>query len=105
VGATSISVLSLALWYFLHGRRGRIGNLSQTPMPGVEDDEQKVTAMLQRTGGSTLQSNITREFGFSKAKTSQLLDTMEKKGKVTRQKKGREKIVTLKQQDRNTQKN
>jgi uncharacterized membrane protein len=74
-------------------------------MPGVEDDEQKVTAMLQRTGGSTLQSNITREFGFSKAKTSQLLDPMEKKGTVTRQKKGREKIVTLKQQDKKPQKN
>jgi len=105
VGASSISGLSLAFWYFFHSRRGRIVNLAQTPTPGVEDDEQKVTALLQRTGGSTLQSSITREFGFSKAKTSQLLDAMEKKGKVTRQKKGREKIVTLKQQDRNTQKN
>jgi hypothetical protein len=105
VGATSISALSLTLWYIFHSRRGRIGNLAQTPVLGVEDDEQKVTAMLQRTGGSTLQSNITREFGFSKAKTSQLLDTMEKKGTVTRQKKGREKIVTLKQQDKKPQKN
>lgn len=105
VGATSISAVSLALWYFFHSRSSRIRNIAQPPVLGIENDQQRVTALLQRTGGSTLQSNITREFGFSKAKTSQLLDAMEKKGAVTRQKKGREKIVTLKQQDKTPQKN
>jgi uncharacterized membrane protein len=62
---------------------------------GIEDQEQRVVALLQRAGGSTLQSTITKEFGFSKSKTSQLLDTMEKKGIVSRQRMGREKIVTL----------
>ena len=105
VGASSISALSVAFWFFFHRRRANVGTVTQMPMLGVEDDEQKVTALLQKTGGSILQSSITREFGFSKAKTSQLLDAMERKGAVTRQKKGREKIVTLKKQNKNSQKN
>ena len=41
------------------------------------------------------QSDITRLCRFSKAKTSQLLAALEKKGDITRYKKGRDKIVNL----------
>jgi uncharacterized membrane protein len=42
------------------------------------------------------QSDITEQLRFSKAKTSQLLSGLEKRGLVTRYKSGRDKIVTLK---------
>lgn len=105
VGASAITFLSVGLWFFFYRKRAKVGNTTPIPPLCYEDDEQRITALLQRAGGSVLQSSITREFRFSKAKTSQLLNDMEKKGKVTRQKKGREKIVTLKQQNQNPQKN
>jgi uncharacterized membrane protein len=41
------------------------------------------------------QSDINDALKFSKAKTSQLLAALEKKGDITRYKKGRDKIVNL----------
>ena len=42
------------------------------------------------------QSAIVEQTKFSKAKTSQLLTSLEKRGNITRYKKGRDKIVNLK---------
>lgn len=64
----------------------------------VESDEQKILNLLRNNGGSQYQSAITEAAGFSKAKTSQLLSALEKRGIVTRYKKGRDKIVTLSKQ-------
>jgi uncharacterized membrane protein len=41
------------------------------------------------------QSDIKDNFRFSKAKTSQLLAALEKRGAITRYKNGRDKIVNL----------
>jgi uncharacterized membrane protein len=43
------------------------------------------------------QSEITEQCRFSKAKTSQLLSDLEGRGIITRYKKGRDKIVSLKE--------
>jgi uncharacterized membrane protein len=42
-----------------------------------------------------LQSAIKEKCGFSKAKISGLLKSMEEKGMIKRKRKGREKLVTL----------
>jgi len=62
---------------------------------GIEDDEDNVVTLLKAAGGRLYQSTITKKCGFSKSKTSELLTSMENKGIVRRQKKGREKLVTL----------
>jgi uncharacterized membrane protein len=64
----------------------------------VETEEDKILKSLRLHGGSQFQSAITESCRFSKAKTSQLLSALEKKGLVTRYKKGRDKIVTLTEQ-------
>ena len=66
----------------------------QTPIKELKDDRRKIIKML-RTTGTLYQSTIAKQCGFSKSKTSQLLAEMEKKGLVTRKKRGREKLVTL----------
>lgn len=61
----------------------------------LETEESKILKLLKSSGGSMRQSAIVEECRFSKAKTSQLLTVLEKNGKITRYKKGRDKIVNL----------
>ncbi|RLI22211.1 hypothetical protein DRO54_01660 [Candidatus Bathyarchaeota archaeon] len=58
-------------------------------------DEQKVVRLLKDAGGVLTQSKITEKLGCSKAKVSQLLTSMEKRGILKRRRQGREKVVTL----------
>jgi uncharacterized membrane protein len=67
-------------------------------VPVIESEEEKILKAIRASGGSAYQSAITETCRFSKAKTSQLLTTLEKKGVVTRYKKGRDKIVSLTEQ-------
>jgi uncharacterized membrane protein len=91
---------SAGLWFFKFRRKetGVIAAASQIK-PMIEDDGEKVVKLLREAGGSLYQSTITKQLGFSKSKTSGLLKSMEKKGSVRRQKKGREKTVTLTDKD------
>jgi uncharacterized membrane protein len=64
----------------------------------LESDEEKILKILISKGNSAPQSTITDQCNFSKAKTSQLLTALERKGVVTRYKRGRDKIVTIAKQ-------
>jgi uncharacterized membrane protein len=61
----------------------------------TESDEEKVLKIIQSSGGALNQTAIAEQCRFSKAKTSQLLAELERKGVIKRFKKGRDKIVTL----------
>ncbi len=96
--AIVVIVASLTGFYLARRRRKQEGlaKLSRLPsMPLIESEEQKIIKILEANGGSAYQSAITDQTRFSKAKTSQLLAELERKGVVTRYKKGRDKIVTL----------
>lgn len=97
LGIAFAGMVLAGFWHFVYRKRTKTAVADMVPegVFEIEGQEQKVVALLQRAGGSVFQSTITKEFGFSKSKTSQLLDKMEKEGIVTRQKKGREKVVTL----------
>jgi hypothetical protein len=106
---TLLSVIAAALscgllgYFFGTQRAIRSRNLKpnlgpeQTPssIEDVADDKEKVIKVLVRAGGRMYQSTIAKQCGFSKAKTSELLSSMEKEGAITRKKMGRGKIVTL----------
>ncbi len=64
----------------------------------VVNDEDRIIRLLQASDGRVLQSSIVKNLNFSKAKTSQLLASLEKKGKIRRYKRGREKIVVFNDQ-------
>lgn len=61
----------------------------------LESDEQKVIRVLRGAGGVLFQSEIKRRTGFSKAKTSVILKTLEQKGLVGKTRRGREYVVRL----------
>jgi len=61
----------------------------------LETEEEKVIKLLESKAGSMYQSAITDNLRFSRAKTSLLLSTLERKGIIKRFKRGRDKIVTL----------
>jgi len=91
---------SAGLWLFKFRKR-EAGVIVPAPEAKleIENDEEKVIKLLKEAGGALYQSTITKQLGFSKSKTSGLLKNMEKQGVVRRQKKGREKLVTLTEKD------
>ena len=95
-------VAAASIWFYLfryrNSKRSETALANRPAQPVVESEEEKIVRALQASGGSAFQSAITDQFRFSKAKTSQLLTAMEKKGMVRRYKKGRDKIVTLTEQ-------
>ncbi len=98
VSALAVAV-SLAGFYVARRRKRKNNELTEAiklaDMPAIESEEQKIVKIIQFNGGSAFQSSITGQSKFSKAKTSQLLTALERKGVVRRYKKGRDKIVTL----------
>ncbi|MCD6241116.1 hypothetical protein J7K27_06335 [Candidatus Bathyarchaeota archaeon] len=64
-----------------------------------ETDEEKILRLLRMAGGRMAQRSLVEQSGFSKAKISQILATLEAKGVISRVKKGRSKIVILEEQN------
>jgi uncharacterized membrane protein len=100
IAVSAVAVTLLLFGFYTFKRRKINGRSTSTILAGtsaMESEEDKVIKLLKSSGGSMRQSEITDQCRFSKAKTSQLLATLEKGGSITRYKKGREKIVTLKE--------
>jgi uncharacterized membrane protein len=99
VGLVAIAAGSSAVLYsFRRKRKKKISNLEKRELknlPIMENDEDRTLKLIRSSGGTLHQSAITDQFGFSKAKTSQLLAVLERKGIIKRYKKGRDKIVVL----------
>lgn len=98
INLVGMSVASL--WFFKFKRREKrevAGAVPRVPTVAfeIEDDEEKVVTLLESSGGRLYQSTIVDQLEFSRSKTSQLLTSMENRGKIRREKKGREKVVTL----------
>lgn len=90
--------VTLSLLGFYTSKRRKNNAVSTTLAESlILSEEDKVLNLLKSVGGSIRQSEITEQCRFSKAKTSQLLTTLEKSGSITRYKSGRDKIVTLKE--------
>jgi len=90
----------IGLWFFRFRKKEKMEDFGPVPhIPpvtfGIEDDEEKVVALLRSAGGRLFQSTLTAQCGFSRSKTSKLLTLMEERGRIRRQKKGREKVVIL----------
>ena len=99
VGLAAIAAGSFTVVYaFRRGRKKRISSLEGGKpgnLPIMENDEDRTVKLIRSSGGTLYQSAITDKLRFSKAKTSQLLAVLERKGTITRYKKGRDKIVVL----------
>ncbi|MDF1557493.1 MAG: hypothetical protein P1P80_04845 [ANME-2 cluster archaeon] len=61
----------------------------------LESDEDMIISMLKEAGNAMMQSEIVKMSGFSKSKTSALLNRMADDGLIQRIKKGRENLVRL----------
>ncbi len=105
----SILVLAvmISLTYFLKKRSEAAKGEDYTSSPKedegdksekrIKSDEEEVLEVLKEMEGEAYQSEIREKIGFSASKTSELLTKLEKKEKIDRSKKGREKIVRLKE--------
>lgn len=84
--------------YLVRRGKGEAKNRMTPEDPGVFEvgnGEDQIIRLLQASNGRAVQSSIVKTLNFSKAKTSQLLASLEAQGKIKRIKRGREKIVVL----------
>ncbi|NHN46708.1 hypothetical protein G9464_03740 [Halostella sp. JP-L12] len=58
-------------------------------------DEERVTRLLEANGGRMKQANIVKETGWSNAKVSQLLSSMDEDDQIDKLRIGRENLITL----------
>ncbi|MDI6904741.1 MAG: cohesin domain-containing protein [Candidatus Bathyarchaeia archaeon] len=91
---------STSLWFFKFRKKEKrevVGAVPHVPTVTfeIEDDEEKVVTLLKSAGGRLYQSTIANQCRFSRSKTSKLLTSMESRGRIRREKRGREKVVTL----------
>jgi len=93
VAATGIGATSLIVFRSRKQREKKEFQIEK--LPREIEDKEKIIELLKESGGSLYQSDITKKLGFSKAKTSQILSSMEEEGIIKRKKHGREKLVTL----------
>ena len=89
----------LAVVAFFRVRIGKARNEASASVSkaGSTSDTEKILVFVKNEGGSVLQSRITEELRFSKAKTSKILGEMEKDGLITRHKTGRDKVVEFRE--------
>jgi len=88
---------------YLYKRHNKMEKRQQpepSSLPANESDEDRIVRLLKSSQGSLRQSMIVEQCRFSKAKTSQLLTALESRSIVRREKKGRDKIVTLTEQNK-----
>jgi uncharacterized membrane protein len=97
IAVSATVVILVALGFFIFKRRKNIAPSAIPAESPLLSEGDKVIKLVKSSGGSMRQSEITDQLRFSKAKTSQLLAALEKKGSITRYKNGRDKIVTLKE--------
>ena len=100
VGLISVVIVASLIGFYVFRRRKPNATNAVAPIAAstVETEEEKVIKIIKSSGGSMHQSDIAEQCRFSKAKTSQLLASLERKGVITRYKRGRDKIVTLKEE-------
>ena len=65
------------------------------PNPELLSDEERVEYLLERNGGRMKQATIVKETGWSNAKVSQLLSSMDDEDRVDKLRIGRENLISL----------
>jgi len=106
LGITTITICAvLASLLILRVKNRKKESTPQTSPDEItwkQDDTQRILAQLKKEGGQVLQSKITEQLKFSKAKTSKILGEMESKGIIKRHKRGRDKVVSLQEEKEKT---
>ena len=98
VSAIAVAASLIGVYVVRRNKRKAKGVPATATFAGTtstESGEEKILKIIQSSGGSLNQTAIAEQCRFSKAKTSQLLAELERKGVIKRFKKGRDKIVTL----------
>lgn len=100
VAAVSVTLSFVGLYRLKRRKQSPSTTVIPVEFAEAETEEGKILKLLKTSGGSVRQSAIVDQCRFSKAKTSQLLTLLEKKGIITRYKRGRDKIVNLTEREK-----
>ncbi|MEM2275518.1 MAG: MarR family transcriptional regulator, partial [Thermoproteota archaeon] len=87
----AVVIMVSAALFLYHRKKG----LPPPPEEYMISDEELVLRILRNSGGRLAQKQIKEATGFSKSKTSMVLNELQKKGLIRKIKRGREYIVEL----------
>jgi len=90
VGGLAIFLVS-SLWGAVMFRKSR----AEIPTQLLEDDEQKIITLIQNGKGKLKQQDVPQLTGYSRPKVTRTIKDLIKKGKVTREKRGKTYILKL----------
>ena len=91
-----IGVIDFLLKRLLNAReRAPIEDGRHTPPDSIVPDEELVIRLLAEYDGYTWQGHIVRDLEWSEPKTSRILSSMERTGRITRYRIGRRNVVCL----------
>ena len=68
----------------------------QVDLSKLSDEEKKIYGIIKNKDGSAYQTDLIKETGFSKVKTTRILDKMESMNILERKRRGMTNIVVLK---------
>jgi len=95
-GIAFIMLAAGAYLYFVPITKAGAAPAKKVDISKFDDDEKKIYEILKAHDGSVYQSDLIKETEFSKVKITRVLDKMETKGIVDRQRRGMTNIVVLK---------
>ncbi|MDP3917176.1 MAG: hypothetical protein Q8Q42_02710 [Nanoarchaeota archaeon] len=85
-------IYSIFLW---HRKKPVIQKFEEVDQSSMDEDEKTVYSILKESKGSIYQSDLIKKIGFSKVRTTRILDKMESKKIIERKRRGMTNIVIL----------
>lgn len=82
--------------YFIKDFSEERGSKINVDISKLTEEERKILEKIKEAGGSLYQSDIVKETGLSKVKTTRILDKLELKGIIERKRRGMTNIIVLK---------
>ena len=96
VGAFSAGASGALLLWGMREKETRTEIDVAKPIFGVEDEDEKaLVSIIVEAGGSMFQSDLVERSGFSKGKVSLILDRLEARGVIRRERSGMTNLITL----------
>ena len=77
-------------------KEGAKREFKQVEISKITEEERKFYDIIKSKGGSVYQSDLIKETGFSKVKTTRILDHLETRGITERKRRGMTNIIVLK---------
>lgn len=91
------SLILVAIFLFAYGRRKKPSDAPKTELPPLKHEEKEVLRIIGENNGKMYQKELREILNYSEAKMSILIGELEKRGEISREKIGRDKLLKIRE--------